>query len=89
MGGRSQDVLHHQPRLERVSQRPQAGKHAQNPRQNHDVLYGGLTGIVDYKALIPFAIASQSSCSLGRKTEMAKMAITTKTPTRMAYSVVP
>ena len=38
---------------------------------------------------MPLAIASQSSWILGLNTVIARMAITTRTPTRIAYSVVP
>lgn len=82
-------MLRHQTRAERILQGGETGYHAQKPGENHDVLDRRLPRVAAYKALMPFAIASHSSCSFGRKTEMANMAITTNTPTKMAYSVVP
>ena len=65
-------------------------------RQNHTDEGGCHNGILDrtlsavpYNPLIPLAMASQSSCNLGRNKVMAIMAMTTSTPTKMAYSVVP
>ena len=42
-----------------------------------------------YKPLMPSAIAVHNSCKRGLNSIIAKIAITTSTPTRMAYSVVP
>ena len=42
-----------------------------------------------YKPFMPSAMAFHNSCSFGLNTMMANIAITTSTPTRIAYSVVP
>lgn len=82
-------MLHEQTIVKRTHQSTDACKHAEERREDNGVLNRRLTGIVRYKLFIPLDIASQSSCNLGLKTVIAIIAITTSTPTKIAYSVVP
>lgn len=88
MGGRRKRVLDEHARVKHAPQRAKPHHNAKQSPQHHGVLHRGLTRIA-YRLLMPLAIASHSSWSLGRNSVMATMAITTKTPTKMAYSVVP
>ena len=65
------------------------GHHAQECREHQSVFHRGLPMLVRYKLLMPLEIAFHNSSSLGLKTVIAIIAITTSTPTKIAYSVVP
>ena len=62
---------------------------AAEARRRRSVLACKPTGTIPYKLLMPEEIASHNSLTLSRNAMMATMAITTSTPTKMAYSVVP
>ena len=92
VGGRGDGVLDEQAAIERMPQRPERDGQRQEPRHDDGELDGCLSAIGfkrSYKPFIPWAMASHSSWSFGRNSAMAMIAITTRTPTRMAYSVVP
>lgn len=89
MGGRGQRMIDEHARIKRLRQGPQRYHHAHERTEHDSVLDRSLTALIRYKLLMPSAMAFHSSWSFGRNSVMAMMAITTRTPTKMAYSVVP
>ena len=89
--GCGEGVLDEQPVAERMSERRERRYHCQEPRHDDGELDCGLTPLApcDYRLFMPSDMASHSSCSFGRNTVMASIAMITSTPTKMAYSVVP
>ena len=64
-------------------------RHCEQCGEHDGVFGGGLPRFVRYKLFMPSDIAFHSSSSLGLKTVIAIIAMTTSTPTKIAYSVVP
>ena len=80
----------------------QSGEPCKNNRErchHHRIFNAGLPSLPQsaqahirqrpYRLFIPSAIEFQSSCKRGRKSAIAIIAMTTSTPTKIAYSVVP
>ncbi len=86
---RSKCVFDKQTRIESLTQKTQRYDNAHNRTENNGIFRTRLSRIIGYKLLIPSEIEFHNSSSLGLKMTMASMAITTNTPTSMAYSVVP
>ncbi len=74
---------------------PNGGKRYRRRQETgcHDGEFDGrlptVVSSLPQRLFIPSAIAFQSSWSRGLNTVIANIAITTRTPTRIAYSVVP
>ena len=88
---RSHSMLGKKAVSEHVPQQGQRRHHGKKRRRHHGKFHRGLPRAprFPYRLLMPFAMASHSSWIFGLNSAMATMAITTSTPTKMAYSVVP
>ena len=85
-------MLYEQAAFERMPHRGKRHRDREKTRRDDRELNGRLprcAAKLAYRPLMPWAIASHSPCSLGRNTTIASIAITTSTPTKIAYSVVP
>lgn len=60
-------------------ERPDTGHHPQERREHQRVFHRGLPALIRYKLLMPLEIAFHNSSSLGLKTVIAIIAITTST----------
>lgn len=89
MGSGGHGMMHEYPLIQHPHQSTDAHQHAKQRREHNGVFDARLPALIRYKPFIPLDIASQSSCSFGLKTVIAIIAITTSTPTKIAYSVVP
>ena len=92
VGSDGKRMLHEQAIGQGVPKHTKGNRDCEEPRHHHCELDSRLSRIPDdrpYKLLIPSEMAFHSSCSRGLNTVIASMAITTSTPTRIAYSVVP
>lgn len=83
--------------MQELGQQPQRDDDHDEGSDYYRIFDGGLAHLIAhhahaqgiYSPCIPLEIASQSSSIFGLNTVIARIAMTTRTPTRIAYSVVP
>ncbi len=79
MGGGHERVIDDDARGQDAPESAQGDDHADHASSHHGVLHGTLARLPDQRPLMPLAMASHSSCNLGRNSVMARMAMTTST----------